>query len=165
MSIHNRVRQVRTALKMTQKDFGSRIAVAQSYLTNLETGKRDITEKIIKIICSEFNVNEQWLRTGDGEMFKQITRADTISNFVHDTLSTETDTFQKRFIAMLSQLNTAQWEVLEEMALLLTSQAQPAPQPQTDLDIESELASYRRELELEKTAKEKSEASPDSKEA
>ena len=163
--MNERIKLLRKTLDLTQREFANKLGMKQNTIATYEMGRSNPSEPTITHICKEFNVNEKWLRTGDGEMFKQITRADTISNFVHDTLSTETDTFQKRFIAMLSQLNTAQWEVLEEMALLLTSQAQPAPQPQTDLDIESELASYRRELELEKTAKEKSEASPDSKEA
>ena len=69
MSINERVRAVRNALGLTQIDFGKRLAVAQSYLTNIETGKREVTEKIRKLICLEFSVSEQWLLTGQGEMF------------------------------------------------------------------------------------------------
>lgn len=165
MTINQRVKSVRIALNLTQKEFGKKITLAQTYLSQIEKGDRDVTEKILKIICAEYNVNEEWLRTGKGEMFKQITREDAIADFVYQTLSAEDDTFQKRFILMLSNLNEKQWEVLQEMALLLANQAQPALQKQSDFDIEAELSSYRRELELEQTAKERSEASPDSKEA
>lgn len=68
--INERVRELRKALKLTQIEFGKRIAVGQGYLTNIENGQRPVTEKILKLICKEFNVNEQWLRTGEGEMFK-----------------------------------------------------------------------------------------------
>lgn len=67
--INERVRQIRAALKMTQTDFGKRISVSQNYLTNIETGRREITEKLIKLICLEYNVNEEWLRDGKGPMF------------------------------------------------------------------------------------------------
>ncbi len=160
--MNERIKLLRKTLDLTQREFANKLGMKQNTIATYEMGRSNPSEPTIAHICKEFNVNETWLRTGDGEMFKQITRADAISDFIHDTLSTESDTFQKRFIAMLSRLNTTQWEALEEIALMLTGET---PQPQTNLNIESELSSYRRELELEKTAKEKSEASPDSKEA
>jgi transcriptional regulator with XRE-family HTH domain len=69
VTVNERVRQVRNALNLTQKDFGDKITLAQTYLSQIEKGNRNVTEKIFKIICHEFNVNEEWLRTGDGEMF------------------------------------------------------------------------------------------------
>ncbi|HGM1460487.1 helix-turn-helix transcriptional regulator [Clostridioides difficile] len=76
MDIHERVKEVRKASNLTQKEFGMRIAVAQNYLSNLEKGYRDVTEKIIKIICAEFNINEKWLKYGTGNMY--IENDDTI---------------------------------------------------------------------------------------
>lgn len=69
MDINERVKIIRKELNLTQKEFGSKIAVAQSYLTNIENGLRPVTDKIIKLICTVFNVNEEWLRNGTGEMF------------------------------------------------------------------------------------------------
>ncbi len=69
MTINERVKKVRKTLGMNQTDFGKRIAIAQGYLTNIENGHRDVTEKTIKLICAEFKVNEEWLRTGEGEPF------------------------------------------------------------------------------------------------
>jgi transcriptional regulator with XRE-family HTH domain len=69
MTVNERVRLVRNALNLTQKDFGNRVTLAQTYLSQIEKGSRNVTEKIFKIICHEFNVNEEWLRTGKGEMF------------------------------------------------------------------------------------------------
>ena len=71
LNINERVKLVRINLNMTQKDFGTKIAVAQNYLSNIEKGYREVTEKIIKIICSEFSVCEEWLRNGTGPMFKE----------------------------------------------------------------------------------------------
>lgn len=70
MSINERVKILRRELGLTQKEFGEKITVAQSYLTSIENGKRDVTEKILLLICAVYNVNEEWLRTGEGEVFK-----------------------------------------------------------------------------------------------
>jgi len=69
MSINDRVKQVRLQVGYTQVKFGERIAVAQQHLTNIERGERAVTDRIIKIICFEFNISEEWLRYGTGEMF------------------------------------------------------------------------------------------------
>lgn len=71
MTINQRVREIRKALDMNQTDFGKRIAIAQGYLTNIENGHREVTEKTIKLICAEFKVSENWLRTGEGQPFHQ----------------------------------------------------------------------------------------------
>lgn len=78
MTINERVKTLRKELQLNQTDFGNRIAIAQGYLTNIENGRRDVTEKTIKLICLQFNVNEKWLRTGEGEMF--IENDNTILN-------------------------------------------------------------------------------------
>ena len=69
LSINERVKAVRNALNLTQKDFGQKLTLAQTYLSQIEKGDRDVTEKIQKLICLTFNVSEEWLQTGTGEMF------------------------------------------------------------------------------------------------
>jgi transcriptional regulator with XRE-family HTH domain len=67
--MHNRIRQIRKALKMNQRTFGEYIGLTQTTLSVLEKGKGPIIEKNVKLICSTFHVNERWFRTGEGEMF------------------------------------------------------------------------------------------------
>lgn len=69
--IGERIKEIRKLAKLTQKEFGQRISVAQTYLSQIEKGERDATEKIIKLISHEFNIDEDWLRTGEGEMFNE----------------------------------------------------------------------------------------------
>lgn len=69
MTINERVKVVRKQLKLTQKDFGQKICIAQTYLSQIEKGDREVTDKIAQLISLQFNVNENWLRTGQGEMF------------------------------------------------------------------------------------------------
>ena len=65
-------------------------------------------------------INEDWLRTGEGEMFKKRTRNQEILAFANDVMEDVDDSFKKRFIRALSKLNASDWEVLEKIANELT---------------------------------------------
>lgn len=67
--MNKRIKELRKALKLSQKGFAAKIGLKQNTVSYLETPGSKITEKNIKIICSQFSVNEHWLRTGEGEMF------------------------------------------------------------------------------------------------
>ncbi len=67
--MYHRLKQLRKALNMTQAEFAKRIGLGQSSLAMLEQGKRNLNEKHVKLVCSAFGVREQWLRSGEGEMF------------------------------------------------------------------------------------------------
>lgn len=69
--MNDRIRELRKALKLTLEEFGARIGMNKSSVSKIETGKNGTTEQTIRSICREFRVNEVWLRTGDGEMFRQ----------------------------------------------------------------------------------------------
>lgn len=85
MNIAERIRHLRkNELKMTQDDFASKIDISRSNIGNIEIGRIAVTERIIASICREFSVNEEWLRTGSGEMFKQP--SDEIGYYVEDLL-------------------------------------------------------------------------------
>lgn len=85
-----RVRELRKSIRMNQTEFGNKIDVAQSYLTNIETAKRPVTDKIFKLICLQsWNgkfVNENWLRTGEGEMFLELPPEDEIAAAISEVL-------------------------------------------------------------------------------
>lgn len=66
-----RLKKIRNELSLNQSDFASRIGIGQAGLSALEKGIRTLTDRNYKLICSEFNINEEWLRSGMGEMFEQ----------------------------------------------------------------------------------------------
>lgn len=117
MTINERIKLLRKALKLTQTEFGEKVAIAQGHLTNIETGKRDVTDKNIKIICLEFNVNENWLRTGEDEMFNNLSREDEIVIWASKLTRKDCNNdFAKNFARVLSRLDESEWELLEKMA-------------------------------------------------
>lgn len=70
--MNERLRKIREKSELTQRDFAKRIGVGASTLAMFETGDRSLKNIHIQRICDEFNVNEVWLRTGEGQMFLTI---------------------------------------------------------------------------------------------
>lgn len=72
MTIGERIRVVREKLDITQEDFAQKIGTKRNTITNYEVGRREPMEATIKSICREFNVNYDWLKDGEGEMFDAV---------------------------------------------------------------------------------------------
>lgn len=66
--MNERIRCLREEIGLSRAAFGQRIGVSGDVINNLERGRVEIKEPMIKLICSEFSINEEWLRTGSGEM-------------------------------------------------------------------------------------------------
>ena len=112
----DRIKQVRKSENLTQTLFGEKIGVKGNSVTNYETGLRTPTDAVIKSICREFNVNEKWLRTGNGDMFLPADRHMEIARLTRQLLDEEEDSFKNRFISMLADLSVEEWEFLEKRA-------------------------------------------------
>lgn len=104
MNMNERIREVRKCLGLTQIEFGNRLSIAQGYLTNIETGKRDATEKIQKLICLEYGVNPVWLETGEGEMFEKSVNDDLFAQFVRQhRLSDTSAAIMRSYVELLPE--------------------------------------------------------------
>lgn len=112
---NTRIRKLRKALDLTQVEFARRIGTTQNSVANYETGHRNPSSSVVNNICKEFHVSETWLRTGEGEMFLELSRSDEIAAFVESVLHDESADFKRRLIAALSHLDAAGWEALEQL--------------------------------------------------
>lgn len=122
LNIGERIEILRKDLSMSRRVFGERLGVSESVIVNIEYDRLkrpDQKETLYKLICKEFNVNEEWLRTGEGEMFLPLTKNQLITEFAAD-LVMEDNTFKKRLFEALAKLNESEWEVLEKLADNLT---------------------------------------------
>lgn len=118
LNIGERIEILRKDLSMSRRVFGERLGVSESVIVNIEYDRLkrpDQKETLYKLICKEFNVNEEWLRTGEGEMFVPLTKNQLITEFAAD-LVMEDNTFKKRLFEALAKLNESEWEVLEKLA-------------------------------------------------
>lgn len=72
MTQGERIRKIRKMLKMTMEQFGEKIGVTKSTISNIENGNRNATEHMLLSICRAYDVNENWLRTGEGSVFVEL---------------------------------------------------------------------------------------------
>lgn len=106
--------------KMTQAEFADSINMSRSNLANLENDRYRITDRVISDICAVHNVNRAWLETGEGEMFAEMSRAEKIGRFVADVLEDEPDSFRRKLIDILIELDEDGWQKLKEAADVLS---------------------------------------------
>lgn len=120
MESYERVKYLRKELlKLTQQDFSKELNISRSNMGNIETGTIALTDRVISDICVKFNVNETWLRTGEGEVFVPLTRNQQITDFLGDLIKEE-GTFKKRLIDALCKLDEKDWEDFERLVDKLT---------------------------------------------
>ena len=120
MEAFERVRYLRKELlKLTKQEFSEMLNISRSNMGNIETGKIALTDRVISDICEKYNVNETWLRTGEGEIFIPLTRNQQITDFLGELIKEE-GTFKKRLIDALSRLDEKDWEDIERVVDKLT---------------------------------------------
>lgn len=98
---------------MTQQEFADRLRVKRNTVGQWECGINALTDQMIKLICQEFRVNEEWLRTGNGKMFIKLSRDEEMAELIGNLMSQEDDSFKKRLISGLLALDDNGWDVLE----------------------------------------------------
>ena len=112
--MQNRIKELRKNAHLTQTEFGERVGVKGNTVANYELGMRVPSDAVILAICREFGVNENWLRTGEGDMYVTYTREEAIAAFIGDLLADEDDdNFKLRLIRVLAGLNEKEWISLE----------------------------------------------------
>lgn len=118
----DRIKKIRKKLDLTQQEFADKLCIKRNTLASYETGKSNLSDAAVSLICTKCNVNEKWLRTGEGgddNMFIKMSYSEEISKFMGGILKDNTDSFKKRFISMLAALDESDWESLQKMVELL----------------------------------------------
>lgn len=119
MGYGERIFNLRKSLNLTLEKFGERLGVTKTTISRIEKEERAMTEQMLKAICREFDVNEEWLRTGEGEMYIEVDRENQLMIWAADVLKDESDSFRRRFVKALSELGEEEWELIEKFALKL----------------------------------------------
>lgn len=117
--MNERVRELRKYLGLTLEKFGEPLGVTKTAISRLENGVNGITDQMVKSICREYNVNEEWFINGTGDMFTEIDRDDQLMRWAASVLKDDSDSFRKRFVTMLSSLSVDEWQFLEDKARML----------------------------------------------
>ncbi len=113
--MNERIKELRKTLGLTLEKFGERVGVTKVTISRIENNVNSVTEQMFKSICREFNVNEEWLRDGSGEMF--IIPEDETAALVSDLLEDSDNEFYQSILEVVrtyQQLSPTSQEVLRE---------------------------------------------------
>ena len=118
--MNERIKELRNALKMTMEKFGSALGVGKSAISDIEHGRNNVSAQLINSICKTNwdgkYVNEEWLRTGAGEMFVNIDIEDEIAAMIAKIPNEPLGSFKRRLLGTLAGLSEDQWELLADIA-------------------------------------------------
>ena len=112
-----RIREIRKSLNMTLEEFGRNLGVTKTAISTIENGKRNVTDQMFLAICRTYNVNPSWLKDGIGDMFVRQSRDEEIAAFIGQILKSDSDSFPKKFISVLSRLSGEEWRLLEKIVI------------------------------------------------
>lgn len=121
MTVNERIFELRkNSLKISQTEFAESVGVSRGVIVNLESGVTTPKPQFLDLVCRVHNVNRDWLETGEGEMFADMSRTEKIGRFVGDLMSDEPDSFRRRLIDILIDLDEDGWQKLKEAAEILS---------------------------------------------
>lgn len=113
--MQDRIKKIRKEHDLSQQKFADRLGVKRNTVGQWECGINGITDQTIASICREFDVNEDWLRYGKGEMYKQKTATEELVELTDKLLSEESTSFKNRLVSALARLSDEQWDLLEKV--------------------------------------------------
>lgn len=111
----DRIKAIRISENLSQTDFAKKLSVSRSAVCKMESGENSPSEQTLSLICKVFPINEDWLRTGNGDMQKKRSRSQEIGAFANEVMTDVDESFKKRFLLALSKLNESDWETLEKI--------------------------------------------------
>lgn len=119
----NRIKQIRNSNPnwKSQDLFASFLGIPKANLSSYETGRRAPTDAVIQLICEKCSVNEEWLRTGNGDMFVPGIKDKQISAMLADVMKSGEDSFRHRLVSALARLDDEGWDNLEKLIDMISN--------------------------------------------
>lgn len=112
MTTGERLRTARKALHVTQKDFSEKLSITQAAISSVESGRVNLTDRLAQSIQSNYNINAEWLRTGEGEMLVEPSEDEQLAQFVGEILAGRPDDLRRAFLVAMAQLDENGWNSL-----------------------------------------------------
>lgn len=129
--MQNRILEIRKSAGLTQTAFGAKLGISQNYVWMLETGAREPSDRTIRDICREFAVNEEWLRTGEGEMKQSPSREQEMSSLIRQLMADRPESFRSALITTLLRFDPdgPEWALLENIYKKVSEEIKKDPEP------------------------------------
>ena len=158
----DRLKQLRQELGLNQEEFAKALKIGRSTIANYEAGTRAPISSVISLICKNWNVNETWLSTGEGDMFIEPDPEDELLRLANELAQDTSAEMKRRLVTAMLRLSPEQIETAIEwmrktLAIVDAPAANPAketaPAADPELTIDQKVASYRAELEAQEAAR------------
>lgn len=114
--MNNRIKNIRKHFGYSQQNFADILGISRGNIAAYEVGKNAPSDAVISLICTKCNINEEWLRTGTGEMFKSLTRNQEIQAFANEIMDLPDKDIKKKLVLAISKLTAEDWETLIKCA-------------------------------------------------
>lgn len=133
-TVNERFRIVRESLGVSQEAFAVKGNRTRSEIKNIEYGKTEPKSEVINAICSAWNINEIWLRTGVGEPFQKKERAQEMTELFSELMNDRPESFRTRLITALLRFkpDSPEWAVLEKIYNSIQDEANAETAEETD---------------------------------
>lgn len=117
----DRFKELRKELNVTQQEFADKLKISRNFVAQIEMGSKVPSDRTIDDVCREFNVNEEWLRTGNGDMFVPGIKDKQISAMLADVMKSGEDPFRHRLVSALARLDDEGWDNLEKLIDMISN--------------------------------------------
>lgn len=117
----DRFKELRKELNVTQQEFADKLKISRNFVAQIEMGSKVPSDRTINDVCREFNVNEEWLRTGNGDMFVPGIKDKQISAMLADVMKSGEDSFRHRLVSALARLDDEGWDNLEKLIDMISN--------------------------------------------
>lgn len=101
---------------LTRTKFAEAVKISPAYVSQICSGARTPSDRTVSDICKKFKISEEWLRNGNGDMHDVLSEDDDLMAFMSDLMRESSDSFRRRFISVVSELDADGWAFLEKIA-------------------------------------------------
>ena len=122
IKLKDRFKELRKELNVTQQEFADKLKISRNFVAQIEMGSKVPSDRTIDDVCREFNVNEEWLRTGNGDMFVPGIKDKQISAMLADVMKSGEDSFRHRLVSALARLDDKGWDNLEKLIDMISNE-------------------------------------------
>ena len=126
--MNNRIKEVRKELHLTQQEMSDKLGLKRNTIASYEIGRIIPSDRTIGDICRIYNVNELWLRTGEGEMFTARTREEEITDYMGRVWKGQITDIENAIISVMAKTSIEEWELIEKKARELLAEMEKPDQ-------------------------------------
>lgn len=124
--MNTRIKAVRKEAGLNQSQFAESLGLSRSMIARVEIGTEIFSDRSLRELCRVYNINEEWLRTGEGDMYRPMSRNDHLAAFINEVMESEPEDIRRVVIESLSALSSDEWTLIAKMTDMLVEKRKRA---------------------------------------